>query len=173
MPLIWAALGVAATLLCALVAQRVGIVQIRWMADAHALNILKAEPKIGSTVKIDYRNENGPAYNPTCYLIATIYNEGELAARKLKGSCKLFSPSKELFDCDIPISRDFVGKSPYELSAYRIGGPAVGRLESGGHKLALNVDVEFDYFGLSDDQPQHYSAKYQYDENTRQMVKLE
>ena len=40
---------------------------------------------------------------------------------------------------------------------------------SGGQNIRFNVDIEFQYFGIPDDVPQHYSAKYQYDHQRQQL----
>src|SRR5207249_613012 len=111
------------------------------------------------------------AFPPYFYLVATIYNEGELAARKLKGKCRLFSPINEISECNIPIYRDFLGAAPYELEAIRIIGTTVSSALMGNTMISMCVEFDFEYFGLVDGKPVKYHAKYQYDHQNRQFVR--
>jgi hypothetical protein len=172
-PVEWFALGALATFVTALVAHRVGFIQITIMRQAHQLNIAKAMPKIGTSLTIDKRQEHSAAFGPSYYLIATIYNEGDLPAQQLKGHCKLFSPINEIKQQDIPIDRELVGRtSPYKLEERRIEGTSVDAAFRSGQHIRINVDIEFDFLSIPDDRPQHYSAKYEYDNKGQQMIKV-
>ena len=147
----WFALGVAATLVSAFVAQHIGYIQISIMKQEHDLNVTKATPKIGTSVKIDKRQINPPAYPPFCFLVASIYNEGELPAKQVNGHCKLVSPTKAVKEYSIPISREFLGSSPCELEICRlengISGMTVDIGGVEGQNIRFNVDIEFGSLG--------------------------
>ncbi len=160
----------------ALIGYALGYRQGKISQRALDLSIVKAAPKVGTTVRIDKRQENPPAFPPFYYLVATIYNEGELPAKQLKGHCKLHSPVKSVQERDIPFNREFLGSTPYELESFRldsgISGTPIDIGASGGQNIRFNVDVEFEYFGIPDDAPQHYSAKYQYNNQRRQLERI-
>ena len=138
------------------------------------LSVSKAEPKIGTSVKLDQRQINPPAFPPFCYMVATIYNEGELAARNVKGHCRLHSSTKSVKEHDIPFERDFLGSAPLLLESHRLDNGISGMsidLNTSGQGLQFDVDIEFEYFGMSAHVPQRYSAKYRFDSKSRQMLK--
>jgi hypothetical protein len=169
----WFALGVAATLVAAFVAHRNGRIQISFMRREHELSIAKAMPKVGTTVRIDEKNPHGPAYPIFYSLVATIYNEGDLAAKNLKGHCKLFSPTNDIGERSVQINRDFLGMAlQYEVAPCPIEGVKVRQGMMGAEEIRFNLDIEFEYFGIPDDQPQQYAAKYQYDNKTHQMIRI-
>ena len=95
------------------------------------LSITKAIPKIGTAIKIDKRQENPSAFPPFYYLVVTIHNEGELPAHQLKGNCRLYSLTKGVKERNIPIERELLGASPYELESVR--------LEDGISGMTLNI----------------------------------
>jgi hypothetical protein len=169
----WAGLGVVATLVVAFVAQRVGVIQIRWMREAHTLNVLKAAPKIGTTIKIEERRENGPAHSPFYYLRISIYNAGDLAAKQLNGHWKLSCTDTSINQCDVPIAIDFLGSAAHELEPYRLEGVNLWRAMKGepNHQLRFNVDIQLTYFGLSQNQPDPYIATYRFDQNSRKLIR--
>src|SRR6266478_3262719 len=115
----------ALAVLVAFLAYRVGYRQGKTAQRALDLNVSKAIPKIGTSVKIDKRQEQPPAFPPFYYLVATIYNEGELPAKQLKGQCKLFSPINDVKQHTIPIDREFLGSKQYELNPCRLEGTTV------------------------------------------------
>lgn len=136
------------------------------------LSVTKAVPKVGTRLKIDKRQENPAGFPPFYYLIATVYNEGELPAKQLKGHCKLYSPTNDVQERDIPFEREFLGSSPHELEAQKIVGTTVDPGMRGEQEIRFNVDIEFEYLGIPDDQPQQYSAKYAYDNKSRQLIRI-
>jgi hypothetical protein len=169
-----AILLVAINVLCAAVGWCFGYWQGKTARSALNLNVRKAAPKIGTTAQINKRQVNPPAYPPFYYLVMTIYNEGELPAKQLNGHCKLLSPNKAVKECNIPISRDFLGSSPYEMEICRledgIGGSTIDIGGSQGQHVRFNV--EFEFFGISEEKPEPYSAKYEYDPKSRQLVRI-
>ncbi len=149
------------------IAQQLGIIQISYQRRAHELNLTKSAPKIGSSIEIDQRYDNGRNYPASLYLITTIYNEGELPASQLNGNWKLTS-SYGVPNRIIPIQWDFLGSTPYKFEAPRIG-------ESGTaahNQFVFEVDIEFDYSIATENEPQHYSAKYRYDYEHKRMNRI-
>ena len=162
-------LGVAATLFTAYSANGTGIIQISLLHQAHTLDVRPATPQIGTSMRIQ---EQQMAFPPFYYLTTSIYNEGDLAAEQLSGHWRLFSPDNSVKKCEVPIERDFLLSTPYQLEPCLLQGTTVFAAMRGESKIRFQVDIEFDYFGSSNDQPQHYSAKYQYDPRSRQIVKV-
>jgi hypothetical protein len=172
-PVTWFAFGVAATLVTAYVMHRIGRIQISFLQRSHELNIVKATPKIGTILRIDERNPNGPAFPTFYFLIATIYNEGDLAAKSLKGNCRLFSPTNQVAERSVQVHRDFLGTTlQYDLAACPIEGARVQFGMRGAEEIRFNFDIEFQYFGIPDDKPQQYTAKYEYDSKSHQMIRI-
>jgi len=182
----WAAIGVAAALVGAFVMQRLGIIQIGLRREghglnkrheAHSLNRRLGSPKITSEIRIEQRHDNGPQFPPWFYLLTTISNQGELAAKHLKGEWKLTSVSGEIAERTIPINLDWLGKSqPYKLRECRLESglaPEVWTPREGSHNIELEVALKLEYFGHSENQPEHYRARYQFDHNSQQMVRVE
>jgi hypothetical protein len=166
----WFAMGVAATLVSAFVAQRVGRIQISLMQRSHELNVKLASCKIGTDVKIDRRAPN--ASRPDIrrwFLVTTIYNEGDCAAKQIEGNWNLscFDPSQNRL---MPISIDFLGATKVELPLQHLGDTAITQAQSSG-EFWVNVDIQFSYLGLDENTPEHYTAKYQYNKQQRQMEK--
>lgn len=164
----WSLFGSGITIAVALlgiyVAQQTGLLQSWIMKKAHDLNVTKAFPRIGSNIRTEYRHDNGPAYPRTIYLFTTIYNEGELPVSELNGQWKL-TAKQFLSDNVIPIRRDFLGPTQYELEPYKI-------LESGNqanNQFIFDVDIDFDYISPAHSEPQHYHAKYSYDRQYQRM----
>lgn len=155
---------------------RIGYTQGKIAQKALDLEFTKAIPKIGTTARIESRQENPPAYPAFYYLVVTIYNEGDLAARQLKGECRVYSATKSVKDREIPIDREFLGRGQYELERYRLthgtSGMTVNLTGLEGENSRFNVDIEFKYSGISDGGPQQYKAQYTYDNKSRQLKKL-
>ena len=79
----WAGFGLAATLLCGLIAHRIGWLQVGISRKTLALNSKKAAPKINSRVIL---KQFHPATGPDVigYTInTTIYSDGDLVAREV------------------------------------------------------------------------------------------
>lgn len=164
----WAGLGVAATLLCAFIARRFGWLQISLMREAHALNVSKAVPRIGCQVTPSEQRDLGPGYNPHIYLTVEIYNEGELPVQSINGYWILLTghlAKQQLRN----ISRDFLGKCEKYTDRYRIEESANWRREG----IRFEVHVEFFYTVPGEQEPQQYNAKYRYDRENRQMLKVD
>jgi len=172
----WIALGVAATLFAALVGYHIGRRQVAVASEAHTLSATKAAVKLGTEVHIDKRQENPPGFPPFYYLMATVYNEGELPAKQLKGHWKIYSTAKSVKDQLIPVSVDFLGASPLKLKSNRlddgIQGMALDLSGSGAQNLRINADFELYYSEVSNEQVHPYSAHYQYDHANGQMVRI-
>jgi hypothetical protein len=157
----------------ALVGYILGYRQGKTAQRALDLSVTKAVPKVSTRVRINKRQEESRAFPPSYYLIATIYNEGELPAKQLKGRCKLYSATNDIQEHDIPIETEFLGpSSPLELEAQRIVGTTVDPGMRGDQNIRFNVDIEFEYLGIPDDKPQKYSARYAYDNQSRQLVRV-
>ena len=167
----WVALGVAATMVVAFIAHKLGWIQISIMKKAHELNRNLATPKIGTTVTIEARTPNSSRLDIVrFFLVTTIYNEGQLAAEKIQGNWNL-SGSDSGQNRMIPIARDYLGQgSPYELEAEELGGNTITNAIKGG-QATINVDVDFTYVGLAQNQKQKYRAQYQYDSRRKKMVR--
>lgn len=140
------------------------------------LSLAKAVPKVGTTAEIGKRQENPSNFPPFYYVIVTLYNEGELPAQQLDGECRIYSVPKGVKERIIPIKREFLGVTPYQLESYRIESAFSGMtLNLGGQEgqsIRFNVDIEFEYVGSSNDPLNHYRAKYEYDPKTKQLVKI-
>jgi hypothetical protein len=173
----WALIGSLTTAAVALlgmyIAQRTGFLHLSIATKAHSLNVLKAAPKVGSSIRIEERQVNPPAFPPFYYLITQIYNEGDLAAQQLKGHWKLLCSNHTVLERNVPIMRDFLGTSPYNLEPCQIEGTTVPNAMRGEvqFKVLFNVHIDFDYFGLSHDEPYHYHAEYEFNPEQRQMVR--
>ena|SRR5579862_2382712 len=154
------------------IAQRLGLWQLRIAKQEHDLNLRKSVPILDTTVRITTRQVNpAPMYNPFYYVAVSINNHGELAAQKLDGYWRMYSPDQSIQERTIPIARDALGAEPYDFEPCQIEGPTVERAMRGECDIRINVDIEFDYFGLSNNEPQHYTARYRYDRNSKQMVR--
>jgi hypothetical protein len=159
------------TLLGIFIGQRLGLWQFTLATKAHELNIRRSTPKLGTEVRIEERQLHSASYSPIYFLRVTIYNAGELAAKQLKGHCELRSDNS-VKQFTIPISREFLDSTrPYELESRRLEGTTI-RLAMRGepNQIRCNVDIEFDYLGLSPDEPHHYSATYHFDHNTQAFI---
>lgn len=165
--LIGVLLGVAATLFTAYSTNWAGIIPISSVREAHTGKVRPAAPKIGTSMNIQ---EEEATFPPFYYMTTSIYNEGELAAKQLSGHWKLFSPDGAVKECEVSIEMDSLLSTPYQSEPCLLQGPRVLAAMSGESKIRFQVDIEFDYFGISKDQPQHYSAQYQYDPRSHQMT---
>ena len=141
------------------------------------LNIIKATPKIGTSMRIDKRQENPNGFPPFYYLIATIDNEGELPAQQLQGYYRVYSETKCVKEHRIPIEREFLGSSaPSELELCRLEDGISGttlNLAPDAANIRFNVDIEFHYLGVQNSASQKYCAHYEYDKESRQMKRKE
>jgi hypothetical protein len=164
----WAGLGVAATLLTALVAERSGFLQISLMRQAHSLNVAKAVPKIGCSVIATEKPDLGPGYNPHIYLTLELYNEGELAVEKVNGLWK-YLPAYLGEKFVREIHWDFLGKCERRTDTRRIDESANWHRQG----VSFDVDVEFIYRVPGENQPCQYIAKYRYAKESRQMIKVD
>ncbi|MGH9746629.1 MAG: hypothetical protein ACRD59_11045 [Candidatus Acidiferrales bacterium] len=162
----WIALGVAATLVCALVANRIGLLQIGFMRKAHDLTVKKATPKINSRMEITPFH---PVHRPdvTRYAVnTTIYNDGDLVARNLEGEWKLTASHGISEATDIIRIGSLPSFMPFKLEYKIVGNVPALWTES---NLALQVDIKLNYLGF-DDLPQTYRATYDYEFQNRRMI---
>jgi hypothetical protein len=162
----WMGLGVAATLLGAYVADKMGWIQIRLMQEAHALQIKKATPRIGSRADlVPFHPANRP--DVTGYTIDTnIYNDGDLVARQLEGQWKL-TASHGITEATIPIRADSLPSFLSFPLKHEVSGkvPSIWCEPS----VKLQVDIDLVYLGL-DDKQETYHAIYDYDYPNRKLV---
>jgi hypothetical protein len=135
------------------------------------LNVIKATPKVGVTLILDKRQVNPPAFPPFFFLVARIYNEGDLSARQLNGKCRLFSPGNQIKEQTIPIAHDFLRGTPLNIESNRIDGIA-GPINREIQTVDVRVEIDFDYIGIPDDKTQHYHANYKYDGQSNQFLKI-
>jgi len=162
-------LGAGATLFTGYSANRAGIIQISLVREVHSRNLRPVAPKVGTSLRIQ---EEQAAFPPFYYLTTSIYNEGGLAAKQLNGYWELSSSDNAVKKCEVSIEMDSLLSTPYQSEPCLLQGPSVLAAMRGESKIRFQVDIEFDYFGVSKDQPQHYSAKYQYDPESRQMIRI-
>jgi len=156
----------------------VGYCQWKTTQKSLVVTVKKAIPKVGTRVRIDERQKNPSGFPAFYYLILTIYNDGELPAKQLKGHCKLHSSTKSVQERDIPFQLDSLGpSSPYELEALwlldGLSGAAIDLKGNGAENIGFNVDIEFECFGIPENVPQRYSAQYKYDPQSRQIVRIQ
>jgi hypothetical protein len=153
-----------------------GFWQGRTSKRSFDLSVTRAVPKVGTSVKVYKRQENPPGFPAFYYMIATIYNEGELPAKQVKGHCKLHSATKSVKENNIPFEREFLGSSPCQLESHRIddgiSGMSVDLEAVSAKNIRLNVDIEFTYFGIPDDKQHRYAATYEYEHKSRQFVRI-
>jgi len=134
------------------------------------LSVTKAMPKVGVTLTLDKRQINPPAFPPFYFLIARIYNEGELPARQLNGKCRLFSPANQLKEQVIPIAHDFLGATPHNIQSNRVDG--IDGPIRGEQDIDMRVEIDFNYIGIPDDKTKSYNANYKYDKQSGQFLKV-
>jgi hypothetical protein len=165
--------SVFVTLFSIFIGQRLGLWNLTLAKTAHDLNVRRSLPKIGTEIWIEQRQVHPANFSPFSILRVSIYNAGEFAAKQLKGQCELICPGNSVQQFTIPIDREFLDSTrPYELEPYRIEGIALERIMAGApNQLMFNVNIEFDYFGLSPDEPEHYSASCHFDSNSRRLIK--
>jgi hypothetical protein len=163
---LWAGLGVAATLICAWIAERNGFLHLDLARQAHSLNVAKAVPRVGCKIRVDERNELGPGYRPHIWITVALYNEGELPVQNVKGDWKLLIGQLPLKTI-LPIQRDFLGKCQEDLYVHRIQDSPNWRREG----ILLDVEVEFFYSVPGQKEKDRYYTKQYYDPETKQMVK--
>jgi hypothetical protein len=162
----WAGLGVAATLLTGWIAHRIGWIQIGSMREAHALNVMKSTPAINSRVSIaPFHPANRP--DVTGYTIhTTIYNDGELVARRLEGEWRLEASHGVNGTVKTIRADSLPAFLPLELNHEITGKVASLWCEP---SVTLQVDIELSYLGW-EDKPESYQATYDYDFQHRSMV---
>jgi hypothetical protein len=137
------------------------------------LSLSKSSPIMDSSVGITERQVNPGGYAPFHYIVTSIHNCGDLAARKLHGHWRLYSPDQVVQERDIPIIKDALRSTPYEFEPCQLIGPGIDEaIKRSQGKLTINVDIEFDYLGHSEDQPLHYCARYQYNRDNKQMARV-
>jgi hypothetical protein len=133
-------------------------------------DVTKASPKIGTTMRIDQRQEDSAGAARSYYLVPVIQNQGELPARQLKGGCRVFSPVHKSQERIIPIRQENLGASPFELDGVRLDGFLIEA--SRPHDALFHVAIDIEYHGVSGDKPLRYSARYAFDQKSLQMIKV-
>lgn len=156
--------------MCAWVAHTVGWLQIRIAAQELDLNITKAVPKIGTTVRIEKRQIPSHPNIWVLDIVTHIDNEGDLAASKINGDWKLLC-SKNVLNRTFPIRLDYLGKSSPHHMKHEFGGVQEFRDLGSGKDLSIEIDINFRYFGLEEQGEQQYTTKHRYDPQQQQFVK--
>jgi hypothetical protein len=168
MNLISGMIGFLVALFGIFIGQRTGLLHVSIAKKALDLEVTKATPKVGTSIEIDERHDNGPHYPPFLYLTTTIYNEGKLPISQLDGNWKL-AASYGVPNRTIPIQREYLGSTtPYQFQPYRITQSGT----AANNQFVFDVDIEFDYIVPPENQPQHYSAKYRYDYHGKRMNRV-
>ena len=169
---LWFATGVIATLAVAYIAHRIGRIQIRFMREAHDLNLKLATCQIGSGCTISLKPYIANRPDVLRYEIVTsIYNAGDLAAKDLKGNWNL-SCSESGCNCSRPVWIDFVSKAfRHDLEPYVFSSNELTQSISNG-KFRINVDIHLEFFGLDENERQQYRARYEYSHEHKQMIKI-
>jgi hypothetical protein len=163
--------GAVVTLFGIYIAQSVGFLQISFMRKAHELNLGRAVPKLACDIRIIKEQVNPIGYDPFFFLETTIHNEGDFPASHLNGYWKLISPDKTVHEHTIPIRREALGGTPHKLERVPLTGNLVANAMRGGYsQISFHVDIDLDYFGLPENQPQHYTKKSKFDHQTGQVV---
>lgn len=165
----WVALGVAATLFGEFIAHHLGWIQITLMREQNALNREKALPKLEAVLRLVKRQENSSAFPPFYYVSIILHNHGELPAKQLKGTCKLFSPSNPSHEITIPIAAEFLGSSPRDLELERLDRVFIDPQRPKAARI--NVEIDFSYVaGFPEEKNEKYHAKYEYDAEREQFL---
>src|SRR4029077_18730289 len=170
-PAISYGLGCLTTLVVGWAAHEIGWIQVRIAAEAHDLNVSKAVPKIGTTTRVEKREITSHTVW-LLHIVTRLYNEGELAASKIRGEWKL-SSINGAFNHTIPIALDHLGKSgPHDIER-KNGGVKTWRDMEGGKDLGIAVEINFRYQGLEEEGEHEYRATYRYDAAQRQLMRVE
>jgi hypothetical protein len=160
------AIGIAVSLLGVYVANRVGLLQVGTMRDAHNLNVRKATPRINSRVDVRPFHPSNRT-DVTRYAIHTkIYNDGDLVARYLEGEWQLTASQGIQSITDVIRENSPPSTSPLEFKHEIVGNFA--DLVPQANPI-LQVDIKLDYVGL-DDKPEHYEATYDYNFEHKRMI---
>lgn len=150
-------------------ANQIGWIQISIARKEHGLNLAKTTPKIGTMVQMEERKHSAQPIS-LLVVVATIYNEGDLAVSDLKGDWNLTS-SQQGFNRSGTIRLDHLGNTrPYKIET-QFGDVGTWRDLSAGKDLAIHFDVEFRYTGIPEKDSQPYKAQYCYDHSQRDFVK--
>jgi hypothetical protein len=152
----WVALGVAATLVAAYVAHRIGWLQITIMREAHALNVSKAMPQVGCDVRVIKKQILPQGYNPHLALVMEIYNEGELAVRDVTGDWTVIGPGQ--LRTTRGFQKDFLGKNTNLHAEYEINESA-----NWPQTVTFDIDVEFYYMAPGQSDREHFHATYRFE----------
>jgi hypothetical protein len=168
----WVAVGSLATIGGIVFARQIGVLQIHWAREAFNLNMKLAQCNVGTRCRLSLQPFSPSRPDITRYEIVTsIYNAGDLAACNLKGQWKV-SCSDARYDCSVPVWIDFVSKaSPYELEPYIFASTEITQ-SIRSCQARINVDFEFNFVGLDDENPIPYAAKYEYSHEAKQMVRI-
>ncbi len=168
--LIGSFIGGLVTLLGIYIAQSNGFL-LYWIAKKeHDLNLRKATPVLGSIVQMETRQVLPAAYRPFHYVVTTIHNNGDLPARNVQGEWRMYSPNNAIVELRVPIRRDVLG--PEYREEQQLVGSNIDEAVEHRRPIGINVDIDFDYTGISEGGTQHYSARYEYDHKLKQMVQI-
>ncbi|MGH9682184.1 MAG: hypothetical protein ACRD4S_01020 [Candidatus Acidiferrales bacterium] len=151
--------------------------QLRTERKAHALDVAKATPQLGTEIRIDKRQENPSTYPAFYYIVVSIYNAGQLAASDLKGNCRIYSTAGSIKNREIPIHREFLDNStPYQLESYRLDDSAGTTIDlfptQIRQNISFNIYIEFEFSGFPNAGRQSYKANYGYEPKSNQIIRI-
>ena len=142
------------------------------MRKQHELSLRLATPKIGSTAALNKRTVGTGSGVLRYFIDSSIYNEGDLPAKKLHGTWNL-ACSDSGQNRSSPIWKDYLGRKPFDLESHELRGTDIGNTINSGKEMSIALDIEFEYFGVDETTAQKYHAKYQYDRERKQIFKVE
>ena len=161
----WTALGVASTLLLALLAHKVGWVTISFARKGGAQPMDHGAAKISSRASIT--KFRPAALETSIYVVkTTIYNDGEKVARNLEGIWNL-TASDGIDGTTRTIRAESLPPFfPLKLSHQVLGNPADLWTNP---NATLHLKIQLQYSG-PDGKRQHYQAAYDYEFKRKQLV---
>jgi hypothetical protein len=164
-PAEWSAVGIAVTLLCALIARQVGWLSISLVRGNEALPMGRGAAKINSRVSI---TKFRPAELDTSIYVVktTIYNDGETIARNLEGVWSLTASDGIHGTTQIIQAESLPPFFPVKLSHQVLGNAA--DLWTNPHGT-LHVKIELQY-SEPNGKPRHYEAAYDYEFKRKHLV---
>jgi hypothetical protein len=164
-PAEWSAVGIAATLLCTLIAHQVGWISVSLARRGEALPMERGAAKINSRASI---TKFRPAELETSIYVVktTIYNDGNMVARNLDGTWNLTASSGIHGTTQTIRAESLPPFFPLKLSHQVLGDAA--DLWTNRH-VTLQLTIKLQYCEL-DGKVRHYEAAYDYEFKHKQLV---
>lgn len=165
-------LGVMALGFLALVLTLLGLIHIGYGRERQEQEVPTVEPhrqfpRIACFMTVEEKKKLGVGIQSQLRLFAIIDNVGEVAIRSLKGYWKVVTPDNLKYP-SIKIQRDVLAPLDKYLESYVLGEGVDGDTET----PRFDVEVEFDYLALNDEEARHYSGKFRFDRKSHRMVKI-